>query len=58
MEKYIVKIYIYSNLNLAKIFVIDVTKDSFTQPLIVKKILDRLKISKDGYCRTLLMSNI
>ena len=30
---------------------IDLTKDSFTQPLNVKGILDELVISKDGYYR-------
>ena len=53
-----VKSYVDSNLNLAKIFVVDVTIDSFIQPLSVKEIWDRLEISKDGYCRALLMSNI
>ena len=48
-----VKSYIDNNLYPAKLNVIDPTKDSFTQPLSVKKVLDELEISMDNYCRTL-----
>ena len=43
-----VKSYI-NNLNPAKANVTDPTKESFTQPLSIKKILDDLKISNDYY---------
>ena len=35
---------------------IDPTKDNFTQPLSLKKILDELKISKDDYYRAMSIS--
>ena len=38
-----------NNLNPAKANVIDPTKENFTQPLTIKKILDDLKISNDYY---------
>ena len=34
----------------------DPTKDTFTQPLSVKEILDKLEISKDDYYRALTIS--
>ena len=40
----------------AKVNVIELTKDNFTQPLSVKEILDELEISKDDYCRSLSIS--
>ena len=51
------KSYIDNNLNPAKEFLIDATKDSFTQPLSTKETLDRLEISKDGFYRVLLILN-
>ena len=44
-----IKSYIYNNLNHAKLYVIGTTKDSFTQPLSVKEIPDKLKTSNDNY---------
>ena len=40
----------------AKVNVIELTKDNFTQPLSVKEILDELEISKDDYYRSLSIS--
>ena len=48
-----VKSYIDNNPYPTKLNVIDPTKDSFTQPLRVKKVLDELEISMDNYCRAL-----
>ena len=46
-----VKSYIGNNFNSGKVNVIDPTKDNFTQPMIVKKILNELEISKENYYR-------
>ena len=51
-----VKKYIDDNLNPAKVNVIDPTKDNFTQPLSIQKILDELEISKDDYYKPLSVS--
>ena len=51
-----VKNYIDNNLNLAKVNVIDPTKDNYTQPLCISEILDELEISKDDYYRALSIS--
>ena len=51
-----VKNYIDDNLNLAKVNVIDPTKDNYTQPLCISEILDELEISKDDYFRALSIS--
>ena len=40
----------------AKVNVIELTKDNFTQPLSVKEILDELEISNDDYYRSLSIS--
>ena len=48
-----VKNYIDNNLNLAKVNVIDPTKDNYTQPLSITEILE---ISKDDYYRALPIS--
>ena len=50
------KNYIDNNLNLAKVNVIDPTKDNYTQPLCISEILDELEISKDDYYRALSIS--
>ena len=47
------KNYIDNNLNLAKVNVIDPTKDNYTQPLSITEILE---ISKDDYYRALPIS--
>ena len=44
-----VKSYINNNLNPAKVNVIYPAKENFTQPLSIKKILDKLEICKDHY---------
>ena len=51
-----VKIYIDNNFNTTKVKVEDPTRDNFTQPLSIKKILEELKISKDNYYRALSIS--
>ena len=51
-----VKSYIDNNLNPAKVNVIDLTKDNFTQPLSIKEILDELEISSDDCYRALSIS--
>ena len=48
--------YIGDNLNPSKINVIDPTKDNFTQPFILKEILDELEISKDDCYKALSVS--
>ena len=47
------KNYIDNNLNLAKVNVIDPTKDNYTQPLSITEILE---ICKDDYYRALPIS--
>ena len=44
-----IKCCIDNNLNLAKVKVIDPTKDNFTQSLTIKEILDELSISNGYY---------
>ena len=51
-----VKSYIDSNLNPAKVNVIDPTKDTFTQPLNVQEILDKYEMSNVDYYRVLSIS--
>ena len=51
-----IKSCIDNNLCLAKVNMIDPTKDHFTQLMSIKEIIDELKISKDDYYKALSIS--
>ena len=51
-----IKIYINNNFYPVKVNVIDPTKDNFTTPLSVKKVLRELEVSRDDYYRALSIS--
>ena len=48
--------YINNNFYPVKVNVIDPTKDNFTTPLSVKKVLHELEVSRDDYYRALSIS--
>ena len=50
------KTYINNNFYPVKVNVIDPTKDNFTTPLSVKKVLHELEVSRDDYYRALSIS--
>ena len=51
-----IKTYINNNFYPVKVNVIDPTKDNFTTPLSVKKVLHELEVSRDDYYRALSIS--
>ena len=51
-----VKNYIDDNLNPSKVNVVGPTKDNFTQPLNIQKILNELEIFEDDYYKALSIS--
>ena len=51
-----IKTYINNNFYPVKVNVIDQTKDNFTTPLSVKKVLHELEVSRDDYYRALSIS--
>ena len=51
-----IKTYINNNFYPLKVNVIDPTKDNFTTPLSVKKVLHELEVSRDDYYRALSIS--
>ena len=51
-----IKTYINNNFYPVKVNVIDPTKDNFTTPLSVKKVLRELEVSRDDYYRALSIS--
>ena len=51
-----IKTYINNNFYPVKVNVIDPTKDNFTTPLSVKKVLHELEVSRNDYYRALSIS--
>ena len=51
-----IKTYINNNFYPVKVNVIDPTKDNFTTPLSVKKVLHELEVSRDDHYRALSIS--